>query len=82
MAETLQDVEQRAMQLSEDERAQLAHKLILSLEPYDPAEHGTPKEIEEAWRVECERRLAAYDRGEVQAISGEEVRARVRRHVK
>jgi hypothetical protein len=35
-------------------------------------------EVEAAWDEEAERRLAAYDRGEVQAVDGEEVLARAR----
>ena len=35
--------------------------------------------MEAAWDQEVERRLAAYDRGEVQSIDGEEVLAKARR---
>ena len=37
-------------------------------------------EVEAAWDKEAERRLAAYDRGEVQAVDGELVLARARAH--
>jgi hypothetical protein len=33
-------------------------------------------EVEAAWDEEVERRLAAYDHGEVQSIDGEEVLAK------
>ena len=35
--------------------------------------------MEAAWDQEFERRLATYDRGEMQAIDGEEVLAKARR---
>ena len=37
-------------------------------------------EVKAAWDEEAERRLAAYDRGEVQAVDGELVLARARAH--
>jgi putative addiction module component (TIGR02574 family) len=39
---------------------------------------GPVEQIEAAWDDEVERRLAAYDRGEVQAIDGEDVLAQAR----
>ena len=39
-------------------------------------------EVETAWDEEAERRLAAYDRGELQSVDGEEVLAKARRLVK
>jgi putative addiction module component (TIGR02574 family) len=35
-------------------------------------------ELDAAWSAEIESRLAAYDRGEVQALSAEEVFAKAR----
>jgi putative addiction module component (TIGR02574 family) len=40
---------------------------------------GSLAEVEAAWDEEVEQRLAAYDRGEVVALDGEEVLARARR---
>ena len=40
---------------------------------------STLAEVEAAWDSEVEERLAAYDRGEVVALDGEEVIARARR---
>lgn len=56
--------------LPAEERALLLDRLVESLEvtPLDPA-----------WETEIERRLAEYDRGEVQAIDAEEVFAKARR---
>lgn len=56
-----------AMQLSPEERELLADELWMSL---DSKEN---REIEQAWEREAERRLDAYDRGETQAIDGDEV---------
>jgi putative addiction module component (TIGR02574 family) len=67
MSQTLTELEQRLSQLSIDEKASLALYLLESLEP---AESG---DIEEAWRVEAESRLAAIESGAVPTISADEV---------
>ena len=73
MPRNLAELKQDASRLSDEERAELALALIESLDgPADP-------EVEEAWRVEIERRLGQIDRGGVQLISGDEVFARLRR---
>jgi hypothetical protein len=54
------------------QRAELAHKLLLSLE--DQSED----EIAEAWRIEALRRSAEIDSGAVKTISAEEASAAVR----
>ena len=75
MPDTLAELKKRAAQLSEKERAELALSLIASLDgPADP-------EVEEAWRLEIERRMAEIDRGEVRLIPGDEVFARLRRRL-
>ena len=61
---------ERGLALSQDDRARLAEVLLASLDPEPQSE------VEAAWEVEIERRLAAYDRGEVQAIDAEEVFAK------
>ena len=61
---------ERGLALSQEDRARLAEVLIASLDPEPQSE------VEAAWEVEIERRLAAYDRGEVQAIDAEEVFAK------
>ena len=72
MSDTLAELKQRASKLSEIERADLALSLIESLDgPGDP-------DVEEAWRVEIERRICQIDRGEVQLIPGDEVFAKLR----
>ena len=73
MSDTLKELEKKAKALTAEERAQLAEVLLESL-------HDTPLlEIESAWDREIEERVAAYDRGEVQTVSAEEVFAEARR---
>jgi len=73
MSDTLKELEKKAKALTAEERAQLAEVLLESL-------HDTPLlEIEAAWDREIEERVAAYDRGEVQTVSAEEVFAEARR---
>lgn len=62
----------RGKALSAEERSRLVDLLLESL--HEPAIAGA----EAAWAVEIERRLAEYDRGEVQAIDAEEVFAKAR----
>jgi putative addiction module component (TIGR02574 family) len=73
MSTVLAELKQKAAQLSEAERAELVLALIESLD----GEVDTG--VDEAWRVEIERRIAEIDRGEVQLIPGDEVFARLRR---
>jgi putative addiction module component (TIGR02574 family) len=77
MSDTLADLKEKAAQLSEADRAELALTLIESLD--DPAE--TDVDVEEAWRVEIERRTAQIERGEVHPIPGDEVFERLRRRL-
>ena len=73
MAEQLSELEQQARALSPDDRARLAEVLLESLQ-------GPPlSEVEAAWSREIEERVAAYDRGEVQAYPAEDVFAEARR---
>ncbi len=75
MPDTLMDLKQKAAELSDAERAELALSLIESLDgPADP-------DVEEAWRVEIERRIGQIDRGEVELVPGDEVFARLRRRL-
>ncbi len=75
MSTTLEDIKEKAQQLSEMERAALALALIESLD-------GPPDaDLEEAWRIEIERRVGQIERGEVQPIPGDEVLERLRRRL-
>ncbi len=78
MSTTLVELKVKAAQLSERERADLALALIESLDlPVDDS-----AVVEEAWRLEVERRIGEVERGEVQPIPGDEVFAEVRRKLK
>jgi len=61
-------IEEEALHLSEEERAKLAQKLLLSLDAPSEAE------ISEDWLIEAHRRARELDEGLVQPISAEEVR--------
>ncbi|MEO6562369.1 MAG: addiction module protein [Nitrosospira sp.] len=69
----LKDLLEQAKTLSEDERILLADLL------YAESSLST-EEWEAAWLEECERRLAEYERDEVEAMHSDEVSARLKRH--
>ena len=64
----LKQIEDEALHLPEDERAELAQKLLISLDA--PSE----QEIAADWLLEAQRRAKELDAGTVQAIPAEEVR--------
>ena len=64
----LKQIEGEALHLSEEERAKLAQKLLISLDP--PSEN----EISEAWLNEAQRRARELDEGTIQPISSDEVK--------
>ena len=67
MSLSLSELEEKASQLSVDERAQFALFLLETLEPRDASN------IEEAWRIEAESRLAEIERGDARLVSAEDV---------
>lgn len=72
MTAATQSLLRQALQLSESERVEIAGALFESLGP-------TPEpEVDEAWRAEIRRRLAAIDSGQAEWIPWEEVRAEFR----
>ena len=62
---------QAALALPAKERAELVDELTASLEADGDAE------IDGAWAVEIERRIAQLDRGEAKVVDGAEVFARL-----
>lgn len=64
----LKQIEDEALHLSEEERAELAQKLLLSLDA------PMVEEIEQDWLIEAHRRARELDKGIVQPIPAEEVR--------
>ena len=65
---SLEQIEDQALQLSEEDRAKLPQKLLLSLDVLSEAE------IADDWLIEAQRRARELDAGIVQPISAEEVR--------
>jgi len=63
---------EKALALSPQDRARVAHELIASLDQAEDAD------AEDAWVSEVQERLAAVDRGDVELVDWETVRARVR----
>ena len=73
MARSARDLFDEAMRLEPQERATLMRLLIEALDV------DTEEGVEDAWRVEIERRMAELDSGSVETIPWEEVRARLYR---
>lgn len=73
MSRAVEDLYEQASQLSEADRAELAGKLLESIE--DPPDDG----VEEAWAAEIERRMVEYRAGRVKTIPWSEVRAHLHR---
>ena len=72
MLPSLKQMEEQARALSPDDRAKLAQSILESL-------HAPVAEIEAAWAAEIEKRVAAFDRGEMQSYPAEDVFAEARR---
>lgn len=72
MSALLKRIEEQARALSVEERAKLAESMLESL-------HTPIAEVEAAWAEEIERRVAAFDRGEIPSYSAEDVFAEARR---
>lgn len=69
MSRPIEQIEAEALELDEKDRARLAHRLLLSLEPVLEDE----AEVEKAWIEEAVRRRAELVSGEVEGIPAEEV---------
>ena len=73
MPDQVIELAERGKALTPGDRSRLVDLLLESL-------HESPiAEVEAAWEKEIDRRLAEYDRGEVQAIDAKEVFAKARR---
>lgn len=70
MPATVDTLEAEALQLSSEERAELAERLVASLGP-DP-------DVEEAWAAEVERRDAEAEVGSVDLLPGPETLAKLK----
>jgi putative addiction module component (TIGR02574 family) len=61
------EVLKEALSLPPSERAELAERLLSSLDP------PTQERLDELWAAEAEDRLDAFDRGEIEAVPAEKV---------
>lgn len=68
----IKEIEAEALSLSSEDRASLAHRLLLSLE-----EVSNP-EFERLWAEESLRRAAQVDSGKANSIPGDEVAQKAR----
>lgn len=75
MTVTADRVLQDALGLSEQERAEIAIRLIESL---DVVRDGEAAEVEEAWAAEIERRCAALDAGTAGTTDWQDVRREIK----
>ena len=66
---TSKEILDKAIFLSPAEKAELVDQLILTLDKPD-------KKLDKLWAEEAESRLAAYTRGDLKAVSLEEVLAK------
>jgi putative addiction module component (TIGR02574 family) len=73
MADLVAELADQAKSLPAEERSRLVELLLESL-------HEPPiADVEAAWEKEIERRVAAYERGEVETFAAEDVFAQARR---
>lgn len=68
----LKQIEDVALHLPQDDRAKLAHRLLLSLE------EAAENEIAQEWLKEAQRRARELDEGIVQPVPADEVRRKAR----
>lgn len=66
MAVSLSEIEHQARQLGAEERARLVESLLESL-------HASHADIQAAWAEEIDRRVTAFDRGDMAAYAAEDV---------
>jgi len=76
MNNILAELQQKATELSPEDRSRFALFLIQSLEVTDEGE------VEEAWRIEAERRLSEIESGKARLVPGDEVFANIRRQLR
>lgn len=77
MSDLVAELSKQARMLSTQDRARLAEELLASVhdEDVDP-------EIEAAWGVELQRRIAEIDNGTAKLVPADEVFAEIRRLIK
>lgn len=75
----LKDVEVQALQLPPQQRSELIHSLIASL---DGPMEDSPEAIAKAWDEEIDRRIADMDAGRTKWVPGDEALARIRARIR
>ena len=75
MSALFDHLEKRARLLTPQEKATLARILIEELDP------AADSQVEQLWIAESQRRYAAYLRGELEYLPGDEVMSRARRRL-
>ena len=73
MQDTVAELAQRGRALDPKDRERLVDLLL------DAFEESRDPAVEEAWRVEIKRRVAAYERGDAVLYDAEEVMAEAKR---
>jgi len=73
MARSIAEIEKELMALPDQERARIAHDLIISLDKDE--QQLSREEWEAAWLEEIQRREEEIDSGKVKLVSHEEVMA-------
>lgn len=71
MPKKLRTIKQQVLELSNEERAKLAELLLESV-------RAPVADVEAAWADEIEKRVSAFDRGEMQSYPAEDVFAEAR----
>ena len=66
MSARTSEILQEVLSMPPEERAELADSILESLEPTDPR-------ILQLWAIEADHRVAAFERGEIEAVSAESV---------
>lgn len=66
---------EQAKELSDEDRAELGHELLVSVET---ELEESIEEVEKAWSAEVQRRLADLESGRAKSIPADEAIARVR----
>ena len=74
MSISVENIAAQAMKLSPDERADLADRLWISV--------AEQEDIDAAWEVEIERRIAQLNAGEVECVPWETVISNLRAQLK
>jgi putative addiction module component (TIGR02574 family) len=72
MNDLVKELAERGIALPTEDRSRLVDLLLESLH------ESSRNEVETAWELEIERRLAAYDCGEMASVEGEDVFAKAR----